>query len=234
MQFEQPIAPQQPQPRDPFESNLKGNGNEVGTPKPLDPRDPFDEDPRPSDPQPEPLEPQPEPLQPNPLQPEPLQPEPLEPTQPGPIQPRPQPLEPGTNRNPTPLPPNVIPDDTPSSREQRLRENDLAKSRAECADADAFQRELIVSKIGLDIDVHGQQGTDFPFECAMESGGYDGRHFPESTFEWKASALCHKPLYFEEENLERYGHEFGPHFQHIASGAHFFGHLALLPYKMGL
>ncbi len=32
---------------------------------------------------------------------------------------------------------------------------------------------------------------------------------------WKASNLCHKPLYFEEVNLERYGHTAGPIFQPV-------------------
>lgn len=51
---------------------------------------------------------------------------------------------------------------------------------------------------------------------------------------WKASALCHKPLYFEDVALERYGHSWGPFLQPIMSGAHFFGRLPVLPYCMGL
>jgi hypothetical protein len=54
------------------------------------------------------------------------------------------------------------------------------------------------------------------------------------TFTWKASGLCHKPLYFEDVQLERYGHSCGPFLQPIASGAHFFLTVPLLPYKMGL
>lgn len=54
------------------------------------------------------------------------------------------------------------------------------------------------------------------------------------TFTWRASGLCHKPLYFEDVQLERYGHSCGPFLQPIASGAHFFLTVPLLPYKMGL
>jgi hypothetical protein len=54
------------------------------------------------------------------------------------------------------------------------------------------------------------------------------------TFTWKASALCHKPLYFEERQLERYNHGCGPFVQPIMSGAHFFLNVAVLPYKMGI
>jgi hypothetical protein len=50
----------------------------------------------------------------------------------------------------------------------------------------------------------------------------------------KASALCHKPLYFEDEQLERYGHSFSPCFQPFISGAHFFCTLPVLPYCMGV
>ncbi|KKL25969.1 hypothetical protein LCGC14_2399990, partial [marine sediment metagenome] len=55
-----------------------------------------------------------------------------------------------------------------------------------------------------------------------------------TTFAWKASGLCHKPLYFEDVHLERYGHSHGPYIQPIISGAHFFLSVPILPYKMGL
>jgi len=51
---------------------------------------------------------------------------------------------------------------------------------------------------------------------------------------WKASGLCHKPLYFEEVQLERYGHTAGPVLQPVLSGAHFFMNIATLPYQMGM
>ena len=54
------------------------------------------------------------------------------------------------------------------------------------------------------------------------------------TFAWTASALCHKPLYFEDVQLERYGHSAGPIAQPFLSTAHFFGNIAILPYKMGI
>ena len=54
------------------------------------------------------------------------------------------------------------------------------------------------------------------------------------TYTWKASGLCHKPLYFEEVQVERYGHTVGPILQPIASGAHFFVSVLALPYSMGM
>jgi hypothetical protein len=92
-----------------------------------------------------------------------------------------------------------------------------------------------ISSIGLNIRVTGEPGRDIPFEC--EVGGdqpYQARDWPETIFTWKASGVCHKPLYFEEEALERYGHEKGPLIQPVYSGARFFATLPILPYKMGL
>lgn len=50
---------------------------------------------------------------------------------------------------------------------------------------------------------------------------------------WEAPAFYHRPLYFEEVNLERYGHKHR-HLQPVYSAAHFFGNALALPYKMGV
>jgi hypothetical protein len=73
-----------------------------------------------------------------------------------------------------------------------------------------------------------------PTECTLGDDTYVPRSWEPTTFTWKASALCHKPLYFEERILERYGHTAGPFVQPALSGAHFFLNVAVLPYKMGL
>jgi hypothetical protein len=52
-------------------------------------------------------------------------------------------------------------------------------------------------------------------------------------FTWKAAGYCHKPLYFEDWQLERYGHSHGA-LDPIFSAAHFFVSLPVLPYKMGV
>jgi hypothetical protein len=75
---------------------------------------------------------------------------------------------------------------------------------------------------------------NLPSECTLADDPYLGRQFVQTTFTWKASALCHKPLYFEELQLERYGHTAGPVVQPFLSGAHFFASIAFLPYKMGI
>lgn len=55
------------------------------------------------------------------------------------------------------------------------------------------------------------------------------RYWETTQFSWAASALWHRPLYFEDVNLERHGLSFGIA-QPAASGAHFFGSLLALPY----
>jgi len=73
-----------------------------------------------------------------------------------------------------------------------------------------------------------------PSECVLTEGSFVARNWQPSTFTWKASAACHKPLYFDQVQVERYGHSMGPFVQPIYSGAHFFTDIAILPYKMGI
>lgn len=53
----------------------------------------------------------------------------------------------------------------------------------------------------------------------------------ESFVMWEAPATHHRPLYFEEPNLERHGLSAGV-FQPVFSAAHFFGRVPALPYLM--
>ena len=48
---------------------------------------------------------------------------------------------------------------------------------------------------------------------------------------WKAHNFYHRPMYFEDKNLERYGNEMA--FQNIASGARFLISIPTLPYRIG-
>ncbi len=75
---------------------------------------------------------------------------------------------------------------------------------------------------------------DLPIECGVPEAGSAQRHWVAQTYTWKASALCHKPLYFEDIQLERYGHSGGFLMQPVRSGAHFFLNIAALPYHVGV
>lgn len=75
---------------------------------------------------------------------------------------------------------------------------------------------------------------DLPAECGLDGAGIVERSFVPSTVTWYASNLCHKPLYFEDIQLERYGHTKGPIRQPVRSAANFLIRTALLPYQMAL
>lgn len=75
---------------------------------------------------------------------------------------------------------------------------------------------------------------DLPHDCPLGNDPFVARNFAPITFSWNASGLCHKPLYFEDVQLERYGHMCGPWLQPFASAGQFFVTIPFLPYKMGL
>ncbi len=88
-----------------------------------------------------------------------------------------------------------------------------------------------ISEITNDI---APSGDRFPTECPLGDEVFVPRNWAITTYTWKASGLCHKPLYFEQVTLERYGHSFAPLLEPVVSGAHFFATVPILPYKMGL
>jgi hypothetical protein len=93
-------------------------------------------------------------------------------------------------------------------------------------------------------DLPVSDGKILPQDCAQELIIQEGlrevaltdtRGWPEGTFSWKASGAVHRPLYFEDVTLERYGHTSAiPGFRPVVSGARFYGQLAMLPYQMTL
>src|SRR5262249_35980113 len=96
-----------------------------------------------------------------------------------------------------------------------------------------------IGDVSLNIDAPaGEFPEDFAATYRAAAGEYSDQSNLEATgwgyaYYWQASAFCHGPLYFEEVNLERYGYSFGV-LQPAVSGAHFFGTLPLLPYKMAV
>lgn len=114
-------------------------------------------------------------------------------------------------------------------------EAEKGKAKESCDKSLENLRAYTVDKVNLNISVKGTEGQDYPFECSIDDGqAFKGRCWEQTTYLWKASAMCHKPLYFEDEQLERYGHSFSPCFQPVISGAHFFTRLPVLPYCMGV
>jgi len=120
----------------------------------------------------------------------------------------------------------------------RLASSEVPSS---CLDtADDCQEELdklradTLASINLDIHVTGVAGDDFPCECRLEGERWEPRQFVNTTMTWRAAGYCHKPLYFEQWNFERYGHSVHPVADPFLSAGHFFTTAAFLPYKMGV
>ena len=74
----------------------------------------------------------------------------------------------------------------------------------------------------------------FPPSCPLPDEFYVRQPPTPIVFTWKASAVCHKPLYFEDVQLERYGHTICPLLQPALSGARFWLTIPILPYLMGV
>lgn len=113
--------------------------------------------------------------------------------------------------------------------------SDIRHGKAEIAN----EGGTIVARINLD-----QLGSDetcfisgwyaLPMEGLVSIDAPQSRNWIGSTYTWHASALCHKPLYFEDIQAERYGHTHGPFKQPFVSGAHYFVNIATLPYHMAI
>ena len=99
---------------------------------------------------------------------------------------------------------------------------------------DGTKITYLLRKLSDPDQVYVSEAWGVPVTCSLGDQGVEARMFADSVLTWKASGVCHKPLYFEDVQLERYGHEWGPVVQPALSTVRFFGDLAVLPYKMGI
>ncbi|HZZ27017.1 MAG TPA: hypothetical protein VFE46_03340 [Pirellulales bacterium] len=137
---------------------------------------------------------------------------------------------------PGPPTPGGTPDLLPGGEPQFSRQTHSNPALACKEDYDQI-KAMTLNKLNVDIVPPGNsaKGDQVPFECSLSTDPFAPRCWPGTTYTWKASALCHKPLYFEEEALERYGHSCGPWgLEYAKSVGHFFGNLVLLPYMVGV
>jgi len=122
---------------------------------------------------------------------------------------------------------------TDTQKEKDAAKNACGEQSKDCKEALKNLRDDGIASIALDIRVGGRPGSDYPCECRLEGETFQPRRFATTMMTWKAAGNCHKPLYFEDWNLERYGHSHGP-LDPVFSAAHFFVTLPVLPYKMGV
>lgn len=138
-----------------------------------------------------------------------------------------------------PLPPPSVPE--PNRGDDAFGaelSDDLEEYANECRNSLVYLRGKRLADIDLSIESAGEAGRDFPRSCDLAYGSLPiAEVTPPSApkeYLWTASGLCHKPLYFEQRHLERYGHTARYWTQPILSAAHFFSTLPVLPYRMGL
>lgn len=117
------------------------------------------------------------------------------------------------------------------------------EARAAAASESPFLLDLDERPMGqLTTDIHNADGRR-PTDLAMNrmakidetlDGEVLDRYWSETALHWQAPAFAHRPLYFEQVNLERFG--YGPRYLRVVqpalSGAHFFATIPALPYLM--
>jgi hypothetical protein len=89
----------------------------------------------------------------------------------------------------------------------------------------------------VQVDIRPSAGTLPPNRAAMRFAGAGqelqaigfSRGVTETQVNWDAPALCHRPLFFEDINLERHGYHV-KYLQPLFSGAHFVTRLPAMPY----
>jgi hypothetical protein len=146
-------------------------------------------------------------------------------------------------QKPPATPPETDKAEVPPTTPERPSAEGLVEQEEKCPSP--FDPSFHTKISELSSDTTATKGT-FPRECLLTHETIQpftpgevrqnalGQTWAPTTFTWKASALCHQPLYFEDVHLERYGHSWGPYLQPLASGAHFFLSVPALPYQMGL
>jgi hypothetical protein len=138
--------------------------------------------------------------------------------------------------------PNPLPDESPDMRSpeglpapsEQGQPSACGKEKGECVDALDRLKNNTIDHISLDIRVSGAEGSDFPCECTLGNEKFAWRKWSPICYTWKANGQCHKPLYFEDVQLERYGHAWNPILQPFLSAGHFYSNVLLLPYHMAI
>jgi hypothetical protein len=142
-------------------------------------------------------------------------------------------------RNGKPLPPEGVDNGLPPTNGRKkanqtpsLLDKELAPKKFSLSEGCPSPKNLKhISDVSTSI---APSEGELPRDCPLGNEEFQKRSFAPITYTWTASQLCHKPLYFEDVQLERYGHMAGPWVQPFASAANFFATIPILPYKMGL
>lgn len=86
----------------------------------------------------------------------------------------------------------------------------------------------LFSKLSID-NTFLASATIAPTQRGQAMDGYSSLDWSSQGYGWHSPAFCHKPLYFEQPNFERYGTRNPYYLAPTLSAAHFFGTVVLLP-----
>src|SRR5690606_457524 len=86
---------------------------------------------------------------------------------------------------------------------------DLAFEMAIVETEQGVQLELPLADLSNADLAYVTEAWELPFECQLPVVAAQPRRWLPIKMTWTASNLCHKPLYFQDVNLERYGHTAG-------------------------
>jgi hypothetical protein len=89
-----------------------------------------------------------------------------------------------------------------------------------------------LSQLKVDNDFRSQAAVPISMVRTTPDVSGFGPEWMQQNYAWAAPTFPHKPLYFEQPNLERYGRGSQRCLQPLYSGAHFFGSVFLMPYKV--
>jgi hypothetical protein len=100
-------------------------------------------------------------------------------------------------------------------------------------------QEKLLQQLTIQIGLpQGELPADRAAACWQQLNASSGplaaaRFWSRQAYLWDATCMAHRPLYFEEINLERYGYGCHDCLQPFASAAHFFATVPALPYCLG-
>lgn len=151
---------------------------------------------------------------------------------------------PGVAPAPLPMPPDTVPTEpapSPAQAEpERITSPQQLKNVSSILPYADYEPDPVLAKTDPCRNQCPRPGACPPGDAQLcpeelwQGGPYLPRMFEGSLFTWTASNLFHNPLYFEDVQLERYGHSYCCVVQPFVSVGRASAQLVLLPYQMGI
>ena len=148
-------------------------------------------------------------------------------------------MPPASTDAPRPLapPPSRLPEVDPSDAPLPTLEQQLAAQPALVEKCSLPGDLKSIGAVTADLSFNPEDlsgNKRLPPECSLGDTPLHPRQWRRVTFAWTAASTCHNPIYFDDEQLERYGHCWGPVRQGVVSAVEFYAMVPLVPYFMGV